>query len=100
MLLVGAFPVDLAKPGTSAASVGLVNCVGYAGAAAGDVLTGALVDRFGWRTAIFGWAVYAFVAALLVISDLPQRKVRFRISTLLIATTLVAVGLELIVRLG
>lgn len=66
VLLVGAFPVDLAKPGTGAASVGLVNSMGYAGAAVGDVLTGALVDRYGWRTAILGWAAYAFVAALLV----------------------------------
>lgn len=67
VLLVGAFPVDLAKPGTSAASVGFVNSMGYAGAAAGDVLTGALIDRYGWRTAIFGWAAYAFVAALMVL---------------------------------
>lgn len=66
VLLVGAFPVDLAKPGTSAASVGLVNCMGYAGAAVGDVLTGWLVDHRGWRTAIFAWATYAFLAALLL----------------------------------
>ncbi len=66
VLLVGAFPVDLAKPGTSAASVGLVNSMGYAGAAVGDVLTGWLVDHRGWRTAIYAWAGYALVAALLV----------------------------------
>lgn len=67
VMLVGTFPVDLARPGTSAASVGLVNCMGYAGAAVGDVLTGWLVDHRGWRTAILAWATYAFVAALLLL---------------------------------
>ncbi len=66
VLLVGAFPVDLAKPGTGAASVGLVNCMGYAGASVGDVLTGWLVDHRGWRTAIYAWAGYALLAAVLV----------------------------------
>lgn len=67
VLLVGAFPVDLARPGTAAASVGFVNCMGYVGAAAGDVATGVLVERFGWRVAVHGWAAYALAAAALVV---------------------------------
>jgi sugar phosphate permease len=67
VLLVGAFPVDLARRGTSAAAVGLVNCMGYVGAALGDVLTGWLVDHHGWRVAIYAWAGYALVAATLML---------------------------------
>lgn len=67
VLLVGAFPIDLARPGTAAASVGFVNCMGYVGAAVGDVLTGALVEAYGWRTAVYGWAAYALLAAVLLL---------------------------------
>ncbi len=67
VLLVGTFPVDLARPGTAAASVGFVNCMGYIGAAAGDVVTGALVDRHGWTTAVYAWAAYALGAAVLLL---------------------------------
>ena len=67
VLLVGAFPVDLARPGTTAASVGFVNCMGYVGAAAGDVATGFLVERSGWRTAVHAWAGYALLAAVLLV---------------------------------
>lgn len=67
VLLVGTFPVDLARPGTAAASVGFVNCMGYLGAAAGDVATGALVDAHGWKTAVYAWAAYALGAALLLL---------------------------------
>lgn len=67
VLLVGAFPVDLARPGTTAASVGFVNCMGYVGAAAGDVATGVLVERHGWKTAVYAWAGYALLAAVLLV---------------------------------
>src|SRR6185436_4173584 len=38
VLLVGTLPVDLARRGTAAAAAGLVNFMGYMGAAAGDKL--------------------------------------------------------------
>jgi sugar phosphate permease len=41
--------------------------MGYVGAAAGDVLTGALVDGYGWRTAVLAWAGYALGAAALLV---------------------------------
>jgi sugar phosphate permease len=64
VLLVGTLPVDLARPGTAAASVGFVNCMGYVGASASDVVTGRLVVSHGWEVAVFCWAAYAFLAAL------------------------------------
>ncbi len=65
VLLVGTAPADLAEKGTSAAAAGFVNCVGYFGAAfAGDLLTGHLIDNYGWNAAIYSWAGWAFGAAI------------------------------------
>ena len=67
VLLVGTAPADLAKKGTSAAAAGFVNCMGYIGAALlGDRLTGHLAEYYGWKVAIFAWAGWAFLAAILV----------------------------------
>ena len=67
VLLVGTMPADLARGGTTAAAAGFVNFVGYLGAAVmGDLLTGYLIDHYGWEKAIFAWAGWAFGAALLV----------------------------------
>ena len=67
VLLVGTAPADLARDGTAAAAAGFVNFIGYVGAAIlGDLLTGYLVDNYGWEMAIYAWAGWAFGAALLV----------------------------------
>lgn len=67
VLLVGTTPVDLAKRGTAAAACGFVNFFGYLGAAAGDQVTGQLVDTYHWQAALWFWAACAFVAAIVVI---------------------------------
>lgn len=66
VLLVGTAPADLARSGTAAAAAGFVNFIGYLGAYAGDLLTGRLVDAYGWRAAVLSWAGCAFAAAVLV----------------------------------
>jgi sugar phosphate permease len=65
VLLVGTAPADLAKRGTSAAAAGFVNFIGYMGASAGDFVTGYVKERGGWEMAIFIWAGWAFLAAVL-----------------------------------
>ena len=65
VLLVGTAPADLARGDTAAAAAGFVNFIGYFGAAAmGDLLTGYLIDHYGWQYAIFAWASWAFGAAI------------------------------------
>ena len=67
VLLVGTAPADLARKGTSAAAAGFVNFMGYVGAAVlGDWLTGHLIEDYGWQTAIYAWAGWAFAAAITV----------------------------------
>ena len=64
VLLVGTAPADLARKGTSAAAAGFVNCLGYVGAASGDVFTGRTLDAYGWESAIFLWSAWALGAAV------------------------------------
>lgn len=66
VLLVGTFPIDLARRGTPAAAVGFVNFMGYMGAAAGDKLTGRLVEEHGWKFAVHFWAACAFLGAVIL----------------------------------
>jgi sugar phosphate permease len=64
VLLVGTAPADLARRGTAAAAAGFVNCMGYIGASAGDVVTGFLAEHHGWQMVVLCWAGWAFAAAL------------------------------------
>ncbi len=64
VLLVGTAPADLARRGTSAAAAGFVNCLGYIGAASGDIVTGYSLTSGGWQQTIYIWAGWAFGAAV------------------------------------
>jgi MFS transporter, OPA family, glycerol-3-phosphate transporter len=66
VLLVGTFPVDLARRGTAAAAAGFVNFMGYMGAAAGDKLTGQFAQNYGWQWAVRFWAACALAGALVI----------------------------------
>lgn len=66
VLLVGTTPIDFAKRGAAAAACGFVDFVGYLGAAAGDQVTGYLVDHHSWKAALSFWAACAFGAAVIV----------------------------------
>lgn len=66
VLLVGTLPVDLARGGTAAAAAGFVNFMGAIGSAAGDKVTGNLVQDYGWPFAVRFWAACGFVAALVI----------------------------------
>jgi sugar phosphate permease len=52
VLLVGTFPADLARRGTSAAAAGFVNAMGYLGAASGDYFTGRSLDAANWQATL------------------------------------------------
>ena len=66
VLLVGTTPVDLARHGTAAAACGFVNFFGYLGAAAGDQITGYVVQHYDWQAAVWFWAGCALGAAIIV----------------------------------
>jgi MFS transporter, OPA family, glycerol-3-phosphate transporter len=66
VLLVGTLPSDLARRGTPAAAAGLVNFMGYMGAAIGNQLTGRLAEGPGWPVAVRLWAGCAAAGALVI----------------------------------
>lgn len=64
VLLVGTAPADLAKRGTAAAAAGFVNFMGYLGAFGGDTVTGWVAEHFNWQAALYTWAGWALLAAV------------------------------------
>lgn len=66
VLLVGTLPTDLARRGTAAAAAGLVNFMGYMGAAVGNQLTGQLAQHYGCPVAVQFWAGCALAGALVI----------------------------------
>jgi MFS transporter, OPA family, glycerol-3-phosphate transporter len=66
VLLVGTFPVDIARGGTAAAAVGFVNFMGYMGAAVGDVFTGHIAQTYGWTFAVKFWAACAIFGGVVI----------------------------------
>ncbi|MBL9201779.1 MAG: MFS transporter [Opitutaceae bacterium] len=74
VLLVGTLPVDLARHGTAAAAAGFVNFMGYMGAAAGDKLTGHIVEDHGWPFAVRFWAGCAFAGAAVIACLWPRER--------------------------
>ncbi|TWU14959.1 Glycerol-3-phosphate transporter [Symmachiella macrocystis] len=64
VLLVGTAPADLAKRGTAAAAAGFVNFMGYLGAFGGDTVTGWVAEHFNWQVALYTWAGWALLAAV------------------------------------
>jgi len=66
VLLVGTLPADLARRGTAAAAAGLVNFMGYMGAAVGNQMTGQLAQSHGWPVAVRFWAGCALAGALVI----------------------------------
>jgi sugar phosphate permease len=65
ILLVGTAAQDFAKGRASAAAAGFIDFMGHFGAFGGDVVTGGILRRGTFHTAIHFWAGSAIVAALL-----------------------------------
>jgi OPA family sugar phosphate sensor protein UhpC-like MFS transporter len=62
--LVGVFAADLASRKAAATAIGLTGVFGYAGSFLSNVVSGKLIDRYGWRGAFIGWIVAAVLGAL------------------------------------
>ena len=53
--------------GIVAIAAGFVNCMGYIGAATGDIITGiSLGEGDNWQRTIYIWAIWAFAGAITV----------------------------------
>jgi len=62
MIIVSA-PMDLGTRKAAAAATGFIDGMGYIGAGIQGIVTGFLVDRFGWSAGLAFWIVCAFLGA-------------------------------------
>jgi sugar phosphate permease len=65
VLLAGSIPMDLGTRKAAGSATGLVDALGYAGAAIGAAASGWFADAFGWNWAFVLWAVSAALGAAL-----------------------------------
>lgn len=74
--LVGVFAADLASRKAAATAIGLTGIFGYAASFLSNVVTGKLIDKFGWRAAFIGWFTAAIIGALFTLPLLSKNPRR------------------------
>jgi sugar phosphate permease len=65
--MVAACPMDFGTRKAAASAAGFIDGVGYIGAAVTGVVSGYLVDNYGWNTAFYMWLGGALAAAALML---------------------------------
>jgi len=66
VLVVGAAPMDTGGRKAASAVTGFIDAWGYVGAGATGLVTGVLVDRWGWDAGFNFWALSSFAGALVM----------------------------------
>lgn len=67
VLMVTTMPMDFATRKAAASATGFIDGMGYIGAAITAILSGWLIDNFGWNSAFYLWVAAAVIAAILMI---------------------------------
>ena len=66
VMICAAIPMDYASRKAAASAAGFIDGFGYLGASLTGVISGFLIDRFGWNAAFYFWVVGVFVAVVLM----------------------------------
>ena len=67
VMMVAAMPVDFSIKGGSASATGFIDGFGYLGATIVSVVSGWLVDNYGWGAGFNFWILSAFISAIILI---------------------------------
>lgn len=66
VMIVGAIPMDYASRKAAASATGFIDGLGYFGASLTGIISGFLVDHYGWNAAFYFWVVGAFLALVMM----------------------------------
>ena len=66
VMIVGAIPMDYASRKATASATGFIDSLGYFGAALTGVISGFMVDNYGWNAAFYFWVVGVIMAIILM----------------------------------
>jgi len=76
VMICATIPMDYASRKAAASAAGFIDGFGYFGAALTGVISGFLVDNYGWNAAFYFWVVGVFIAVILMAFQwnyLPQK---------------------------
>lgn len=76
VMICATIPMDYASRKAAASAAGFIDGFGYFGAALTGVISGFLVDNYGWNAAFYFWVVGVFIAIILMAFQwnyLPQK---------------------------
>jgi len=76
VMMVAAMPVDFSVKGGSASATGFIDGFGYLGATLVSVISGWLVDNYGWGASFNFWIISAFIASILLIPMWNRRLIK------------------------
>jgi len=76
VMMVAAMPVDFSVKGGSASATGFIDGFGYLGATLVSVISGWLVDNYGWGASFNFWIISAFIASALLIPMWNRRLIK------------------------
>ncbi len=72
-MICATIPMDYTSRKATASAAGFIDSYGYFGAALAGVISGFLVDHYGWNATFYFWIVGVFLAIILM---LPQWNYR------------------------
>lgn len=73
VMICAAIPMDYASRKAAASAAGFIDGFGYFGAAITGVMSGFLVDRYGWNAAFYFWVSGVFLAIVLMLGQWSYR---------------------------
>jgi len=66
MMMVGTLPMDIVEREAVSSAVGFIDCLGYVGAFAQGIISGILIDLYGFAAAFYFWAGAALIQGILL----------------------------------
>lgn len=66
VMICATIPMDYASRKTAASAAGFIDSFGYSGASLTGVISGFLVDHYGWNAAFYFWVIGVFIAIVLM----------------------------------
>jgi len=66
VMIVATVPIDYASRKAAASATGFIDSLGYFGASLTGVISGFLIDNYGWNAAFYFWVVGVFLAIILM----------------------------------
>ena len=76
--LIGLYVVEVCSKKVASAANGFAGMISYFGASLSSIVTGLIVDKYGWNSVILFWIISTVIAILLIFAVIPCEKIMNR----------------------